>query len=54
MVDYKGQQLIETIYAVAVIGFGLLAWCVGWYQQSFLLTVHGWAVGLVLALIVSF
>ncbi len=53
MVDFKGQELAENIYAFIVIFCGVLSWCVGYYQGSFKITVQGWAIGLGLSLVVS-
>mmetsp|Transcript_48095 Transcript_48095/g.79952 ORF Transcript_48095/g.79952 Transcript_48095/m.79952 type:complete len:116 (-) Transcript_48095:241-588(-) len=52
MVDYKGQELAEQIYYYLIIVVGAIAWIVGYVQQSFLITVYGWAGGVALAVLI--
>mmetsp|Transcript_3223 Transcript_3223/g.4698 ORF Transcript_3223/g.4698 Transcript_3223/m.4698 type:complete len:91 (+) Transcript_3223:118-390(+) len=49
--DYKGQQLSEQLYYYIVIIFGVIAWFVGYVQQSFLLTVYGWSAGVAISVL---
>lgn len=51
--DYRGQQLCEYIYTILVILFGSIAWVYGYLKEDFSFTFYGWAVGLVLSLLVK-
>lgn len=51
--DYQGQKLCEYIYSILVILFGGIAWVYGYLKEDFTLTFYGWAVGLLLSLLVS-
>ncbi len=49
--DYRGQQFSEYLYYFLTIFFGAVAWVVGYMYNDFQLTVNGWAIGLVLAIL---
>lgn len=49
--DFRGQQFSEYLYYFLTIFFGAIAWLVGYVKNDFQVTVNGWAIGLVLALI---
>jgi multisubunit Na+/H+ antiporter MnhE subunit len=50
--DYKGQRLSEYIYSIIIILCGAIGWLIGYQEKNFLLAFYGWAVGLIIALIV--
>jgi len=49
--DYRGQKLSEYIYSILTILFGAIAWLIGYYKQDFSIAFHGWAVGLIISLL---
>ena len=53
MVDYQGQRLSENIYNVIIVLFGICGWIYGYMEEDFKVAIKVWAVGTVLALLVS-
>ncbi|EGB08606.1 hypothetical protein AURANDRAFT_17929, partial [Aureococcus anophagefferens] len=62
--DYHGQKLAEMIYCYLIVIFGarggalrhiaagaVIAWFFGYFAQDFTVTFGGWAVGLVIAML---
>ncbi len=51
--DYVGQKYCELYYYIIMLIFAVFSWLYGYYHQQFYLTVKGWAIGTVVALIIS-
>jgi len=51
MVDYQGQKISEYIYVTITCAAGLVAWFIGYWENDFQVSVHGWAIGIIISVI---
>jgi len=51
MVDYQGQKISEYLYVAITCAAGFIAWFIGYWKNDFQVSVHGWAIGIIISVI---
>ena len=51
--DYKGQELAETLYQIIIAIFGLAGWIYGYVLNDLTHSFHVWCVGVAIACVVT-
>ena len=51
--DYKGQELAETVYQIIITVFGIVGWFVGYVKGDLTHGFHVWCVGVAIACAVA-